>query len=163
MPFSFLAFKFSHAFAAIHPLFLSLPAHSLTHTHSVRVQGPSFSQLNAKPTRLQLVLSEKVPTSRKVLSVPGDAFEVHNNQHMQAVVMQKLGEEEHTKKHLEQLTRQQNAATQKIFDATKQYQVSRHPLPILCLPILCLSLSLCLVYVSLCVDVSLRAHHTLLL
>jgi len=84
--------------------------------------GPSFSQLNAKPTRLQLVLSEKVPTSRKVLSVPGDAFEVHNNQHMQAVVMQKLGEEEHTKKHLEQLTHQQNAATQKIFDATKQYQ-----------------------------------------
>ena len=54
--------------------------------------GPSFAQLNAKPNRLQLVLGEKRPTSRAAGSVPADAFEVHDGQHMQAVVMQCLGQ-----------------------------------------------------------------------
>jgi len=53
--------------------------------------GPSFAVLNSKPSRLQLVLNEKYPTSRKAETAVEGAFEVHNVQHMQAIVMQQLG------------------------------------------------------------------------
>jgi len=54
--------------------------------------GPSFAVLNSKPNRLQLVLNEKPPTSRKAATPPKDAFEVHNVEHMQAIVIQQLGQ-----------------------------------------------------------------------